>query len=104
MKDKFTCDKMRISMRPSLKKTIQDMAKDESRSMASMLGALLQEAVTARSAGMTKEELLELRKTLQTKYEDLKRIGDFDANAGSVRMAIESLLKLTNHELEKKRK
>lgn len=53
---------------------------------------------------MTRDELVELRRTLQFKYEDLKKIGDFDASAANVRMAIETCLKLTNHELEKKRK
>ena len=53
---------------------------------------------------MTREELVQLRKTLQIKNDDLKRIGDFDASAATVRLCVESLLKLTDHALEKAKK
>ncbi len=53
---------------------------------------------------MTRDEILELRKTLQAEYAKLKLIGDFDASAATVRLAIESLLKLTDHALERARK
>lgn len=53
---------------------------------------------------MNRDELLELRKTLQTDYDRLKLIGDFDASAAMVRLSIESLLKITNHLLEKAKK
>jgi len=53
---------------------------------------------------MNREELLDLRKMLQTEFDRLKLIGDFDASAATVRMAIETLLKLTNHALERVKK
>ena len=53
---------------------------------------------------MTREELIDLRAKLEAKHADLKQIGDFDASAATVRMAIETLLKLTDHHLERARK
>lgn len=53
---------------------------------------------------MTRDEIIELRRTLVNEYTKLKVIGDFDASAATVRLAIESLLKLTDHVLEKARK
>lgn len=53
---------------------------------------------------MTREEIVQLRKTLQTESDKLKILGDFDASAATVRLAIESLLKLTDHALEKAKK
>lgn len=53
---------------------------------------------------MTREELVDLRRVLLMKAEYLRSLGDFDANAGTVRLAIESLLKLTDHAIEKARK
>lgn len=53
---------------------------------------------------MTRDEIVDLRKILQAEAVKLKVIGDFDASAATVRLAIESLLKLTDHALEKARK
>jgi hypothetical protein len=53
---------------------------------------------------MTREELVDLRRMLLDKFRALEHIGDFDANAGTVRLAIECLVKLTDHAIEKARK
>lgn len=53
---------------------------------------------------MNRDEVLELRKILQTEFDRLKLLGDFDASAATVRLAVESLLKLTNHLLERMKK
>jgi len=53
---------------------------------------------------MTRDEIVELRNTLLLERDRLKIIGDFDASAATIRLAIESLLKLTDHALEKARK
>jgi hypothetical protein len=53
---------------------------------------------------MNRDEVLELRKILQAEFDRLKLLGDFDASAATVRLCTESLLKLTNHMLERMKK
>jgi len=51
MKDEIQNFNVRLRMRPSLKVTVERLAYEESRSFATMVPVLLQEALTARSSG-----------------------------------------------------
>ena len=52
---------------------------------------------------MDKKEMLELRKTLVERVERLRKVGDWGAGASDIRDNSESLLKLTDHLLERMR-
>jgi len=53
---------------------------------------------------MTRDELVLLRNKLHQEVEHRKKLGDYDANAGGIRCAVEALLSLTQHLLDRMRK
>lgn len=52
---------------------------------------------------MIRDELVILRNTLQREVEQRKQLGDYDANAAGVRLAIEACLKIAQHLLDRMR-
>ncbi len=52
---------------------------------------------------MTKEELIERRKTMVTRVERLRAIGDHSAEAPDIRMNAETILQMLDHLLERMR-
>lgn len=53
---------------------------------------------------MTRDEVLQLRNQLQALIDQLRRLGDYDASARSIRETAEAVLKLTQHLLDRMRK
>lgn len=52
---------------------------------------------------MTREEMIELRKATFERVERLRVIGDYGAGAADIRENAETLLKITDHLLERMR-
>lgn len=50
---------------------------------------------------MTRAELVEHRNQLQRVVEERRRLGDYDASAGTIRFLAESQLKLADHILSR---
>lgn len=53
--------------------------------------------------GMTKEEIIELRKATFARVERMRKTGDYAAGASDIRENGEALLKLMDHLLERMR-
>lgn len=52
---------------------------------------------------MTKEELAHLRDEELATVQQLRKVGDYDANAGNIRAAHEKILALAQHLLDRMR-
>ncbi len=52
---------------------------------------------------MNREEIIALRKDLHARVERLRRTGDYGAGASDIRENAETLLKITDHLLERMR-
>lgn len=49
---------------------------------------------------MDRQQLLGIREKILNEYLHRKALGDFDANSEAIRMCLETLIELVNHELE----
>jgi hypothetical protein len=52
---------------------------------------------------MTKQEMIDLRRTVFARVERLRKIGDYGAGAADIRETVEAQLKLIDHLLERMR-
>jgi hypothetical protein len=50
---------------------------------------------------MKRDELVELRKTLFTRVERMRHVGDYGAGAADIRETAEALLRMIDHFLER---
>ncbi len=53
---------------------------------------------------MTREELVELRNSLQAQAERLRAIGDYGAGAADIRDVVEAVLKIAQHLADRMRR
>lgn len=53
---------------------------------------------------MTRDDLLALRIALQMQVDMMRKLGDYDANAKPVRVALEASLLITQHLLDRMKK
>lgn len=53
---------------------------------------------------MDREDLLEIRKRVYDEYVERVKLGEFDVNAKSITICLQSLVEITNHLLEEAKK